>query len=149
MNDLNVLLKRIARKANYTIGRLYVDGVYVCDTLEDRDRLYFGENKVYGKTAIPVGTYTITFTYSPKFSKKDPYKYVGDGYLPLLLDVPQFDAIRIHCGNDENDSAGCVLVGKNKVVGKVLDSRATYRTLMNKYLLPARQRRQKITIKIQ
>lgn len=97
---MKLLLKRIARKKTYTIGRLYVDGVYVGDTMEDRDRFYFGEKKVYGETAIPCGTYDITMNiYSPKFGAKYFYKNLCKGYLPRLQNVPQFNGVLIHCGN--------------------------------------------------
>ena len=82
---MKLLLKRIAQKPNYTIGRLYIDGQYFCDTLEDAVR----EKKIAGKTAIPEGTYEVIVNRSPKF-KRD---------LPLLIDVPNFEGIRIHRGN--------------------------------------------------
>ena len=86
-----------------------------------------GEKKVYAETAIPYGTYDITLkVQSPKYKDKAQYKFC-DGYLPRLLDVPHFDGILIHIGNTAKDSAGCILVGENKEVGKVLNSTATFR----------------------
>ena len=72
-----IILKRIAKKKDYTIGCLYVDSNFVCNTLEDTDRglkdtdnvLYVKAHKIFGKTAIPVGTYKIELTYSPKFKR--------------------------------------------------------------------------------
>lgn len=145
---MKLTLKRIARRDNYTIGRLYVNDTYVCDTLEDRDRLHFGEQKIYGKTAIPAGTYRVAFTYSPKFGKKEPYRSLANGVVPILTDVPQFEGIRIHCGNTPDDTFGCLLVGKNTVVGKVTDSKATYKKLWNKYFYPARQNKEGVHITI-
>lgn len=119
---MKLTLKRIALRSTYTIGRLYVDGNYFCDTLEDtvRDlnkngKFDNGEKKVYGKTAIPYGTYEIKWTYSPRFKK----------YTPQLMNVPSFSGIRIHAGNSSTDTEGCLLLGQNKKVGMVLNSRAT------------------------
>lgn len=119
---MKLTLKRIALRSTYTIGRLYVDGNYFCDTLEDtvRDlnkngKFDNGEKKVYAKTAIPYGTYEIKWTYSPRFKK----------YTPQLMNVPSFAGIRIHAGNTSTDTEGCLLLGENKKVGMVLNSRAT------------------------
>lgn len=119
---MKLTLKRIALRSTYTIGRLYVDGNYFCDTLEDtvRDlnkngKFDNGEKKVYAKTAIPYGTYEIKWTYSPRFKK----------YTPQLINVPSFEGIRIHSGNSSTDTEGCLLLGENKKVGMVLNSRAT------------------------
>ena len=119
---MKLTLKRIALRSTYTIGRLYVDGNYFCDTLEDtvRDLNKNGkfdnvEKKVYAKTAIPYGTYEIKWTYSPRFKK----------YTPQLMNVPSFEGIRIHSGNSSADTEGCLLLGENKKVGMVLNSRAT------------------------
>ena len=98
----------------YTIGTMFINGDYFCDTLEDKVR-EFGENgegKVYGQTAIPYGKYRVILTYSPKFKRE----------LPLLLNVPYFEGIRIHRGNTDQDSSGCLLLGENKVKGKVINS---------------------------
>jgi len=123
-----ITLRRIAMKDTYTIGKLYIDGVYFCDTVEDKDRglndsmeeSVIKERKVYGETAIPLGTYKVEITYSPKFKKN----------LPLLYNVKGFEGIRIHSGNTAKDSLGCIIVGKNKKVGMVLDSRSTMTKLM-------------------
>ena len=119
---MKLTLKRIALRSTYTIGRLYVDGNYFCDTLEDtvRDlnkngKFDNGEKKVYAKTAIPYGTYEIKWTYSPRFKK----------YTPQLMNVPSFEGIRIHAGSTPADTAGCLLLGENKKVGMVLNSRVT------------------------
>lgn len=116
---MTILLKRIALRDTYTIGRLYIDGQLMCDTLEDKVRDLSKEKKVYGQTAIPYGTYKVSWTYSPKFKK----------YMPLLEDVPQFNGVRIHSGNTAKDTLGCILVGENKQKGMVLNSRATVNKL--------------------
>ena len=119
---MKLKLNRIALRKTYTIGKLYIDGKYFCDTLEDtvRDtnksgKFDNGEKKVKRKTAIPYGTYEIKWTYSPRFKK----------YTPQLMNVPQFEGIRIHAGNSSTDTEGCLLLGENKKVGMVLNSRAT------------------------
>lgn len=125
---MDLQLRRIFKGETYTIGRLYINGEYFCDTIEDTVRSLpsscpntpKGKNcacsqKVYEETAIPAGEYKITMEYSPR-SKR---------VLPFLHDVHHFIGILIHSGNDEKASAGCIIVGKNKVKGKVLESRAT------------------------
>ena len=119
---MKLTLKRIALRPTYTIGKLYIDDAYFCDTLEDtvRDtnksgKFDNGEQKVKGKTAIPYGTYEIKWTYSPRFKK----------YTPQLMNVPSFEGIRVHAGNTSADTEGCLILGENKQVGKVLNSRAT------------------------
>ena len=137
---MELTLRRIARKADYTIGRLSVDGKYFCDTIEDCDRGLRQElpesvnraKKRKGITAIPTGRYRVTLgVRSPRFSTKKQYAFC-DGYLPRLLNVSAFDGVLIHIGNTAKDSEGCILVGKNKEVGKVLESTATFHALYEK-----------------
>ena len=124
---MNIQLKRIAKKETYTIGKLYIDGVYFCDTIEDKDRGLnqamsindIKKKKVYGETAIPTGTYKLVIDYSNRFKKS----------MAHILNVPGYEGIRIHTGNSAKDSLGCIIVGKNKVVGKVVESRNTYNQL--------------------
>ena len=137
---MKLLLKRIALRDTYTIGKIYIDGEYFCDTLEDKVRdlnkngVFDGdEKKVDGETAIPYGTYKVILSYSPKFKR----------ILPELLDVPCFTGIRIHRGNTEKDTAGCLLVGENKVRGKVLNS-----TYWEKKLIEKLEGKNGITIQI-
>ena len=138
---MKLTLKRIAKKKTYTIGKLYIDDVYFCDTIEDVDRgLYQGQNldlikkiKIPNKTAIPRGTYKITLNVvSPKYSKKKIYQEICNGRVPRLLNVPGYEGVLIHIGNTAEDSAGCILVGENKQVGKVLNSTETFKRLYNK-----------------
>lgn len=135
---MKLTLKRIAKQQTYTIGKLYIDGVYFCDTIEDKDRGLTSQmtveqiklKKVYGETAIPVGTYTIDMnTVSAKFQTRSwakPYS----GKIPRLQNVKGFDGVLIHPGNTAEDSLGCILVGKNKVKGKVVESQNTFVALM-------------------
>lgn len=117
---INLFLRRMYFKPDYTIGNLYVGDRFICNTLEDvvRDLNADGdlddteECKVYGETAIPYGRYEIKVTYSPKF-KRD---------LPLVVDVKHFTGIRIHRGNTAKDTSGCILVGENTEKGRVTNS---------------------------
>ena len=115
---MELILTRIAKKRGYTIGGLSIDGKYFCDTLEPTWRDYeHGGYKIKGKSAIPEGHYAVVISYSPKFR----------AWLPILLGGPEFNkkwsGIRIHAGNSAKDTEGCILVGENKEVGKVLNSR--------------------------
>ena len=133
---MKIELKRIAKQPTYTIGKLYIDGTYFCDTLEDPDRgLYstmplkeIAALKIKGDTAIPTGTYKITLdVVSPKFSTRELYKTVCQGKVPRLLDVPGYDGILIHVGNTPRDTEGCLLLGENKVKGQVINSTETWK----------------------
>ncbi len=129
---------------SYTIGSLSIDGKKFCDTLEDKVRdlnkngVFDGdEKKVYAETAIPYGTYDIVVDYSPKFKRE----------LPRLQNVKHFEGILIHRGNTAEDSAGCILVGENKVKGKVINS-TPYEKELVRILKEAQDRKEPITIKI-
>ena len=113
-------VKRHFKGPQYTIGRLFVDGVYECDTLEDTVRQ--DGVKIAGQTAIPAGKYPVRITYSPRFKKM----------LPMLDNVPNFTGVRIHTGNTAADTEGCILVGYNRVKGRVCDSRAAFKRLFAK-----------------
>ena len=155
---MEIRVRRIALKDTYTIGKMYIDGNYFCDVLEDKVRdlnkngvFDNGEVKITNHTAIPYGTYEITMDVrSTKFSdfEKYPWAKEYDGYLPRLTNVPLFVGVLLHVGNSDVDSSGCLLVGENKVVGKVINSTITFRRLMNKYLIPAKNRGEKIYITI-
>lgn len=154
---MKLTLKRVAKRPTYTIGWLYVDGVKFCDTIEDKDRgltqsmpvAEIKKRKVYSQTAIPTGTYTISMnTVSPKYSKRDFYKKLCNGKVPRLLNVPGYDGVLIHVGNTERDTAGCILVGQNTSVGKVLNSQVTF-TRLYKVLKDAADKGEKITLTIQ
>lgn len=122
-------LKRLYKKDTYTIGKLYINDEYFCDTLEDKDRNLTNDMsladvlniKVYGRTAIPIGTYKITITYSPKFKTN----------LPLINDVIGYSGIRIHKGNTHNNTSGCILVGENKIKGQLINSKNTLSKLLS------------------
>lgn len=153
---MKILVKRVAKKEKYTIGKMYVDDVYVCDTIEDKDRDLtqntplndIKKKKVYGQTAIPSGTYNVTLdVVSTKFVQKPYFKELCGGKLPRLMNVPGFDGVLIHTGNDEDDSYGCIIVGYNKVKGKVIESRKAFEKLYP-ILKQASNKKEKITIQI-
>lgn len=154
---MDLCLKRIAKKNGYTIGKLYINNVYFCDTLEDADRGLdasmpleeLKRRKLAHITAIPTGKYQITMdVISPKLSRSKFYKQFGGGRVPRLLNVPAFDGILIHCGNTAKDTDGCILVGTNRVVGMVLDSKIQYTNLYPLLEATAR-RKEKIFINVQ
>ena len=154
---MELKIKRKAFEKDYTIGKLYIDGVAYCDTLEDCDRGLTQDmpleeikaKKVYGKTAIPTGTYEIDMnTISPKFQARSWAKPYG-GKLPRLLNVPGYEGILIHPFNSAAESLGCIGVGNNSIKGMITDSSRTFMYLMSKYLLPAKVRGEKITISIE
>jgi hypothetical protein len=132
---MELKIKRIAKQKGYTIGHLYVNGIYFSDTLEDTDRGLdssmpldvLKKKKLAHLTAIPTGRYQVTMNViSPRLSKSKFYQQFGGGRVPKLLNVPAYDGILIHCGNTAKDTDGCILVGRNTKVGMVLESKQTY-----------------------
>ena len=132
---MELILERIAKRKTYTIGRLYIqkrvddeflagtENQYLCDTLEPTWRDYeHGAYKVKGRSAIPEGRYAVVISWSPRFKQ----------WLPILLGVPKFEGIRIHAGNTAEDTEGCILVGRNLIVGQVVDSRIWVHRLKQK-----------------
>ena len=155
---MELTLRRIALRDTYTIGRLYVDNVYVFDTLEDKVRdlnrngqFDNGEKKVYGETEIPYGRYEVELNVkSPKYSNfaKYPWAKPYDGCLPRLKNVKNFDGVLLHVGNTPQDTLGCILVGYNTIKSQLTDSRKAFALLMDKYLTPARKRGEKVFITV-
>lgn len=134
---MKLTLKRIFKGPRYTIGKLFINGVYECDTLEDQDRGLTSQmsleeikaKKVYRETAIPTGTYSINMTtVSPKFKDRAWAKFCG-GKLPRLIDVKGFEGVLIHVGNTYKDTFGCILVGENKLKGQLINSTVTFQNL--------------------
>lgn len=134
---MKLKVERLWKKPGYTVGRLYVDGKFFCNTLEDTVRDLNRERKIPGKTAIPYGEYKVVFNWSPKFGRN----------LPRLLNVPAFEGILIHPGNTADDSSGCILVGKNTEVGRLTESRYTSDRL-NVLVKDAQRKGESITIEI-
>ena len=117
---MKVEIKRTFKGVEYTVGKLYIDGAYFCDTLEDTVRP--NGQKIAGKTAIPAGTYRVKKTMSPRFKT----------ILPEILNVPNFTGVRIHSGNTAKDTDGCLLLGLNKAKGQVLCSKNTMAVFMDR-----------------
>lgn len=135
---MELKVKRIAKQNGYTIGRLFIDGKYFADTLEDTDRGLdsnmpldiLKRKKLAHITAIPTGRYQVAMNVvSPRMSRSNFYKQYGGGRVPRLLNVPAYEGVLIHCGNTAKDTDGCILVGKNTKVGMILESRQTYANL--------------------
>lgn len=120
-----VLIERKWPKSEYTIGRVYINDTFFCNSMEDCDRglqqwmsvAEIEAAKVYGKTAIPKGKYIVTMDYSPKYKRS----------MPHVMNVKGFSGIRIHSGNTAKDSLGCILLGKNDKPGWISESRDTCR----------------------
>lgn len=121
---MNIELKREPSTDSGTFGKLYVDGMFSCHSLEDETREVEGQPvaqwKIKGETAIPKGRYKVIINHSNRFKRE----------LPLLLKVPGFDGIRIHPGNTEADTEGCILVGTERNATAVLNSRVAFNDLM-------------------
>lgn len=141
---MKLRVERLWPKKEYTVGKLFIDDVFFCNTLEDRiadlnrnGRFDGTEKKVPGKTAIPYGTYKVFFGWSPTFGRN----------LPRLLNVTAFEGILIHPGNTADDSAGCILVGKNTSPGRLTQSRY-FSDELNKRIEKAQRMGEPITIEI-
>lgn len=147
INIMQITINRIAKKATYTIGRLLIDGKYFCDTLEPADhglkkRMSLVKIKKIkhdrGRSAIPTGTYRVLITKSPKFK----------AWLPLIFGVPGFEGIRIHAGNKPVNTRGCILVGRNRIKGQLVTSRAVLLSLI-RVMTEALDREEIIMLNIQ
>lgn len=157
---MNILVKRTARKSNYTVGKVSIDGKYFCDSLEDADRgvtqvmpftpmpvgsakgyWSIGDGKkiekVYGKTAIPTGIYDACSYYWPKFKC----------YVVQLLRVPGFTGILMHNGMTADHSEGCILLGKNNIVGR-LDGDRVYMDALAARVMACEKRAEKVTVQV-
>lgn len=150
---MKLTLKRINKTEKYTEGILYINGERFCSTIEDTDRGLTNEmsiteiqsKKVYGETAIPKGTYQITLdVVSPKFKDRS-WATFCEGKLPRLLDVPGFEGVLIHVGNEASNSLGCLLVGQKTKDGWVSNSTQTFKNLYYKL----KQATDQITITIE
>lgn len=152
---MQLTLERKWKKDAYTIGKLYVNGEFFSNTLEDKDRGLtssmtleeISKKKIYGQTAIPSGTYEVKMTYSSRFNSRAWGKKYG-GKVPELLNVKGFGGVRIHPGNKAADTLGCILVGKNSAVGMVTNSQTYYFKLLDNYIVPATKRNEKIMLTI-
>ena len=137
---MKLKLLRSYRGPYYTIVHLFINGSFFCDTIEDTDRGLTDSMpiekiksiKIYGETAIPTGIYRIDMSIVSNKFKNRSWAKCCNGKLPRLLGVKGFDGVLIHVGNTQNDSLGCILVGENKVKGRVINSTATFERLISK-----------------
>ena len=141
---MNLTLKRLNLTPNYTEGELYVNNVYFCKTLEDANRdlnkngqFDNSEKKVYGETCIPYGKYKVILSYSPKFKRE----------LPEILEVPDFQGIRIHRGNKISDTLGCILCGE-KVKNGYLSNSTPYEIKLVELFKQAKSRNEESFLEI-
>lgn len=125
-----ITIKRLYKTDTSTIGELLVDGLFECFTLEDKER----QVKIKGETAIPKGTYKVIINESNRFKRQ----------LPLLLNVPNFEGVRIHSGNSNHDTEGCILVGQSRNKNYIGQSRKAFEKLFKKM-----QKAKEITLIIQ
>lgn len=142
---MELKLNRIFFAKTYTIGKLFINGIYFCDTIEDKNRDLnkdgdlndLNEGKVYSETCIPFGKYDVIVNHSPKFNR----------LLPRILNVNHFDGVLIHNGTSERSSAGCIIVGENKVKGGVVNS-TYYMNKLTDLILAEQKKKIKTTIEI-
>ena len=153
---MNIIVERAWKKDTYTIGKLIIDGKRICETIEDKDRGLtdnmsvdeIKKKKVYGETAIPAGTYTISMNVvSPKFKSRAWAKKYG-GIVPRILNVKGFDGVLLHPMNTAKDSYGCIGMGRNTAVGKVTNSTYWFYYIMDNYLIPAKNKKETIQLTI-
>lgn len=141
---MKLTIKRTITRNSYTLGKLYIDGVYFCDTLEDRDRRLtqnmsveqIKSMKVPGETAIPKGTYKVTLdVVSSKFSKYPFYMQTCGGKLPRLIDVKGYEGILIHVADGpKRDSLvqGCIGIGNLSAEEYLMNGKKVFIELYNK-----------------
>lgn len=129
---MKLLLKRLHKTQNSTIGELYIDGKFECYTIEDVER----EVKIKGITAIPKGTYEVIINMSNRFKK----------LMPLLLNVPNFEGVRIHSGNTSADTEGCIILGQTRSIDFVGNSKNAIAKFMPKLEIGLKKGKVFITI---
>lgn len=141
---MKLTIKRTITRNSYTLGKLYIDGVYFCDTLEDKDRgltqnmsvEQIKSIKVPGETAIPKGTYKVTLDMvSPKFSKYPFYMQTCEGKLPRLIDVKGYEGVLIHVADGpKRDSLvqGCIGIGNLSSEEYLMNGKKVFIELYNK-----------------
>lgn len=115
---MKIQIKRLHKTDKSTIGELTINGKFECYTLEDIER----DVKIKSETAIPKGTYKVIINQSNRFKR----------YLPLLLKVKGFEGIRIHAGNTNHDTEGCILVGRTRSIDFIGQSRKAFDSLFKK-----------------
>lgn len=138
---MEIKVDRKWKKEKYTIGRLYIDGEFICNTIEDTDRGLtqsmseeeIKSKKIYGQTAIPTGRYKVLMNVvSPKFSQKEFYMNVCKGKVPRLEGVKGFSGILIHSAATADNVEGCIGVGFNTEKGKLTSIKEAFEKVYSK-----------------
>lgn len=123
---MEIIVKRLQKDEDVTIGAITIDGDFACWSLEDPVREVPGQPvstwKIHGKTAIPAGRYKVIIDMSARFKR----------LLPLLIDVPGYSGVRIHAGNTAADTEGCILVGNERLAKSLARSQLALAPLMTK-----------------
>ena len=135
---MELTLTRTTKRKGCTLGVLVVDGKEMCDTMAPTCRDLKTDRKVTRCTAIPEGRYPVVITLSPKFGK----------WLPLLLNVPFFEGIRIHAGNLPADTEGCILVGEDNEETRQLECSTLYVRLLKQLIVEAKERGEGVWITV-
>lgn len=136
---MKIVVNRRYKKEGYTIGDMLIDGVWVCNTLEDKDYGFDQKNtpiSLIRKTkeqhpkavAIPRGTYKVSVEFYRNFSVTHPWYNTTSckGKIPCLVDVPGYTGILIHCGSNAGHTSGCILVGYNTIKGGLTNSKNAF-----------------------
>lgn len=138
---MEIKVDRKWKKEKYTIGRLYIDGEFICNTIEDTDRGLtqsmseeeIKSKKIYGQTAIPTGRYKVLMNVvSPKFSQKEFYMNVCKGKVPRLEGVKGFSGILIHSAATADNVEGCIGVGFNTEIGRLTSIKEAFEKVYSK-----------------
>lgn len=152
---MKITIKRLYKKEKYTIGKLYINGQYFSDVIEDKDRGLTTDmteeeiesKKVYGETCIPAGLYEIKMTYSPKFHNK-AWAKLTSGKVPQVMNVPCWSGVRFHPANEASELLGCIAPGKNTKKGMVTSSTHYYTVLVIDHIFPAIEQGNKVYLEI-
>lgn len=134
---MEIRIIRTFKGRDYTVGDLFIDGAWQCNTLEPHAIDWTREKKTLGKTAIPEGRYELKLAMSRRYGCLMPY----------LLDVPHFTGIMIHKGMTVKDTKGCILVGHHKLKATLLRTRQTFDVIME-HIVAARRRNEKVTVSV-
>jgi hypothetical protein len=130
---MELSLKRLYKTEKSTVGELKINNIFECYTLEDVER----DVKIFGETAIPKGRYEVIISWSNRFKQ----------FMPLLLNVPNFEGIRIHTGNTAKNTLGCILVGKTRSENQIGNSRIAYSNLFEKLKIASKKEKIFLNIK--
>lgn len=138
---MEIKVDRKWKKEKYTIGRLYINNEFICNTIEDIDRGLtqsmseeeIKSKKIYGKTAIPSGRYKILMNVvSPKFSQKEFYMNVCKGKVPRLEGIKGFSGVLIHSAATADNVEGCIGVGFNTEIGRLTSIKEAFEKVYSK-----------------